>query len=134
MQGKSLVKILDNSDQREFTISERADWSSATSIRKLEKLQAEYPNFDWKKYAHELVALRTKDYKYIWSSDNRDELFDLRIDGNESSNLLSVQSEKGNELKSKLESWRSSYVHSSIGEDQEFETAITKRLRALGYI
>jgi arylsulfatase A-like enzyme len=134
MQGKSLIKILDNSDRREFTISERADWSSATSRRKLDKLQAEYPNFDWKKYAHEIVALRTKDYKYIWSSDNRDELFDLSSDQNESSNLVSLRPEKANELKAKLDSWRSSYVHAPIGEDQEFETSITKRLRALGYM
>nr|MDO8132843.1 sulfatase [Candidatus Njordarchaeum guaymaensis] len=77
VQGKSLLRLVIGEDQREFTISERSDWSPNVdqSRRKIAYLKKVYPNFDWEKYVHEIIALRTERYKYIWSSEGRHELY-----------------------------------------------------------
>ena len=134
IQCKSILKLISAADQREFTISERADWSSTTSRRKIENLEKTYPNYSWRRYAHELVALRTTNYKFIWSSEGRDEMYNLEKDPEEASNVISVEPEKEMELKHKLETWRASFEPAPVGEDKEFDSTITKRLRALGYI
>jgi arylsulfatase A-like enzyme len=134
VQCKSILKLISGADQREFTISERADWSSTTSRRKIENLEKTYPNYSWRRYAHELVALRTTNYKYIRSSEGRDEMYNLEKDPEEANNLISAEPEKEMELKHKLETWKASFERAPVGEDKEFDSTITKRLRALGYI
>jgi uncharacterized sulfatase len=133
IQGKSLLKIVDSADHRDFTISERADWSSPTSRRKLDNLSQKYPSYDWKKHAHELVAVRTEDKKYLWSSEGRDELYDLQTDPQELTNLIAVEDATRRELRNKLDMWNSSFLRAPIGDDK-FESVITKKLKALGYL
>jgi len=141
VQGKSLLRLVNGEDQREFTISERADWlpSVERSRHRIDYLKKEYPNFDWERYAHEIVALRTERYKYIWSSEGRHELYDLKMDPGEISNVISVETQKASELQGKLDNWKrsSSYEGTrsrSFDRSEKTDQSVRKRLRALGYI
>jgi len=135
IQGKSLLKLIENKEEREFTISERSDWSPATSIGKIAHLEKRYPSFEWRKYAHEIVALRTDEYKYIWSSEGRDELYDLRYDPQESNNLVLIDKGKVSELGAKMEAWKRSFVRAEpSAERRDLKSSVKKRLKALGYI
>jgi len=135
LQGKSLLKLVEKEDEREFTISERSDWSPRFSAKRIAELEQKYPKFDWEKYVHEIVAIRTKDYKYIWSSEGRDELYDLAHDPEETNNTISNQTEKARELRDKMESWKHSFVPAEqFVLERELEGSVKKRLRKLGYL
>ena len=60
------------------------------------------PEFDVSVYARRLKDVRTKEFKYIWASDGRDELYNLKIDPGELNNLIKSQPEKAKELKTIL--------------------------------
>jgi len=136
IQGISLLKLMEGKEGREFTVSERGleDWSE-TKKAKIAHLKTKYPGFDWEKYAHEITALRTEKYKYLWYSKGRHELYDLEKDPQEKSNLISIEDEKACELESKLDGWRSSFVHAApaVGR-RDLEASVKRRLRALGYL
>jgi arylsulfatase A-like enzyme len=136
MQGRSILEMITGSQEREYTISERADWSSGTSMKKISYLEKQYPSFNWRRYVHEIVALRTRDYKYIWSSEGRHELYDLNHDPQETRNLITIDKAKASELRIKTEAWMSSFsredpIHAA---HQGLEGPVKERLRALGYL
>jgi arylsulfatase A-like enzyme len=137
VQGKSLLRLIAGDDQREFAISERSDWAGGAGAEKMIQLEKEYPGYDWRKYAHEIVALRTDRDKYIWSSEGRHELYDLKQDPQESTNLISMDKGKATELRIKMETWRNSFTNTQPAGPpgtEEMDSSVKKRLRALGYI
>ncbi len=137
MQGESLLKLMKKKEGREFTISERSDWSPSTK-EKMVSLKKRHPDFDWDKYVHEIIALRTKEYKYIWSSEGKHELYDLRQDPSESNNIVTIENEKASELKNRLEKWKRSFLRISEWEEGKrtsFEKEkVKEKLRRLGYL
>jgi arylsulfatase A-like enzyme len=136
LQGRSILEIISGGQEREYTISERADWSSESSREKISYLEKQYPNFNWRRYVHEIVALRTQDYKYIWSSEGRNELYDLKHDPQERSNLIAIDKAKASELRIKTEAWMGSFSREEPIQtaDEQLEGAVKQRLRALGYL
>jgi arylsulfatase A-like enzyme len=136
VQGRSILELISGLQEREFTISERADWSSDSSKKKVSYLEKEYPDFNWRKYVHEIVALRTRDYKFIWSSEGRHELYDLNRDPEETRNLITVDKARASELRIKTEVWMRSFLREepNYASDEELEGPVKKRLKALGYL
>ncbi len=74
--------------------------------------------------------------KYIWSSDDKSELFDLDRDPSELSNVIAGRRSQTDTLHNKLHRWQLSFTplqvtdQSSDKDKEELE----KRLRSLGYI
>jgi arylsulfatase A-like enzyme len=134
LQGLSLLKMIKNKQEREFTISERQDWLWERSKQKIIYLNKTYPNFNWEKYVQEIIALRTKEYKYIWSSKGRHELYNIKKDPNELNNIIDIDSRKANELNGKLNEWKNSFEHMQYLDKTRNNGLQNKRLRALGYI
>jgi arylsulfatase A-like enzyme len=64
---------------------------------------------DASKYARRLKTIRTEEYKYIWSSNGQDELYNIREDPGELNNLIEVEPEKAAELKALLKQWLNSF-------------------------
>lgn len=136
IQGKSLLKLVENTDTREFTISERSDWDQkGVKARKLAELERAYPTFDWRKYTQEIVAIRTKEFKHIWSSKSSDELYDLLHDPGEACNLISVEKERATELKNKMDGWKRSFAPAmQTTVEIELDRYVKEKLRKLGYL
>jgi arylsulfatase A-like enzyme len=135
LQGKPILEMISGSQEREYTISERADWSSETSRDKISYLEKEYPKFNWRRHVQEIVALRTRDYKYIWSSEGQHELYDLNHDPKETCNLVTIDKAKASELRVKTEAWMRSFSREEpIHADEDLEGPVKERLRALGYL
>jgi arylsulfatase A-like enzyme len=136
MQGRSILKMIAGSEEREYTISERADWSSKSSREKISHLEKEYPGFNWRRYVQEIVALRTRDCKYIWSSEGRHELYDLRHDPQETRNQITIDKSKGSELRIRTEAWMRSFSREEPDDavNGDLEGSVKERLRALGYL
>ena len=68
------------------------------------------------KYARRLKTIRTEEYKYIWASDGKDELYNIREDPGELNNLIDVEPEKATELKALLKEWLNSFETYRPGE------------------
>ena len=75
----------------------------------LESLTKANPQFDASKYAHRLKAIIAGDFKYIWASDGRDELYNLKDDPGELNNLIDSNTQKASEMKSLLVEWLKSF-------------------------
>lgn len=131
MQGYPLPPFLDGTAPREFTISER--------YKDLKGLKKSYPQLDLshlKKWELDRkVAIRTKKYKLISSSDYESELFDLENDPAENSCIIKEKPAVAEDLLSKYEKWRQTFTAAS-GEKKEadFDDAVRKRLESLGYL
>jgi len=137
VQGKSILSLVEGRSVRDFTISERADFDPQTGDgqRKLNYLENSYPSYEWRKLAQKMVALRTLEYKYIWSSEGRHELYDLRQDPTESNNIISSETQKASELNGMLDTWRRGFVSAErAAVELELDTSTKERLRKLGYL
>jgi len=74
---------------------------------------------DVHKFARRLKTIRTEEYKYIWASDGRDELYNIREDPGELNNLIQVEPEKAAELKALLKEWLNSFETYRPGEAEK---------------
>jgi arylsulfatase A-like enzyme len=90
---------------------------------------------DLKHLARDLKAIYSGDFKYLWASDGRCELYNVSDDPLESANLIDKLPGKAQELNAQLERWSSSVTPIEGDKDlPEADQAITDKLRALGYI
>jgi hypothetical protein len=79
--------------------------------------------------------IRTDQYKYIWKSNHEHELYDLRRDPSETSNLVAVEPEVARLMIDRLEAWERSLEDKRIETRQaEYDEATLQRLRGLGYV
>ncbi len=103
IQGHSLLEDGDKAEST-FAISEYAVWPSV-----LEGVRDTNPQLDLSKYSRWLRSVRTEEFKYIWSSDGRDELYNIRHDPGELNNLIETHPEKARELRALLHEWLNSF-------------------------
>lgn len=125
LQGVNLP--LEKSDRsREYIFSE--------CERPKNEFKDTYPDFDFSIYDRQLLAIRSKQYKFIWSSDNNNELYAVEKDPTEQRNLIDQESEKARYLESELFKWYDSFDKPQIEEEVvELDQKVKKRLATLGY-
>jgi arylsulfatase A-like enzyme len=97
---------------------------------------ARFPDFDATRYDRELRALQHDRHKYIWSSDGREELYDLAGDPSERTDLAAVDQGRLRAFRTLHQAWleetagaAGAGVHGRVDVDREVATS----LRALGY-
>lgn len=96
----------------------------------------------FEKYNRRLISIRSKDKKYIWASDGRDEFYDLESDPSESRNLVNSNDPLLTESKEKLKPWLKAFQEIYLRNKEkingvkkmEFTYEIKDRLRKLGYL
>ncbi len=90
---------------------------------------------DLKHLARDLQAIYAGDFKYIWASDGRCELYNVVDDPHELSNVIDTLPRKAQELHERLELWKNTCTPvAGNNELPEPEQSIAEKLRALGYI
>ncbi|MFQ5601707.1 MAG: sulfatase-like hydrolase/transferase [bacterium] len=73
--------------------------------------------------------------KYIWSSNGKDELYDMSSDVNESINLVEQKPEVVTHLDKYLSDWLNSFEPVKAGKgEMKYTKEIEERLRSLGYL
>lgn len=103
----------------------------------LEVLERRFPYLDHAPFNRALRSVRCGHHKYIWSSDGRDELFDLERDPGELHNLIEHQPELAAELRREMESLVGNLEHSESEADSvlaEDDPEVIRRLQDLGYL
>ena len=64
--------------------------------------------FDERYFTRSLKSLRQGDWKFIWASDGRHELFDLATDPGETTNLMEREAERGRKMEADLQGFLAS--------------------------
>ena len=115
VQGHSLL----TEGQRRHSTSFLAE----EAVRKwcLGRMARANPQFDVSKYDRRLKTVQDGDFKYIWASDGRDELYNIRADPEELNNLIEVEPEKAAELKALLKEWLNSFETYRPGEAEQIQ-------------
>jgi arylsulfatase A-like enzyme len=92
-RGRSLVRPDSGADR--LIVAE--DSASTDLMKRYRK------PFDERYFTRSLKSVRQGDWKFIWSSDGRHELFDLAADPGESSNLMEREPERGRRMEADLQ-------------------------------
>ena len=85
-------------------------------------------------FERQLRAIRTQTHKYIWTSDENHELYDLATDPGETNNLIHNNLPEAQQLAKQLDAWLSSHTYVSDENMEDVDEAVVGRLEALGYI
>ena len=92
------------------------------------------PSYDFRRWDRRIKALIVGDYKYIWSSDGRDELYNLREDPGETRNLAAEDRDKVEEMRGILMAVLNGLEHRDLGDFVQGSEDNLRLLEKLGYI
>jgi arylsulfatase A-like enzyme len=124
LQGYDLLSAM----RREFTIAEQ-------SRPDLSKFYTRFPGVDVSRFDRSLTMIRDAQYKFIWASDGRHELYDRTSDPSEEHNLRDELPAVAAERHARLENWRASFEQTvPTTAAPEFDEEVVERLKALGYL
>jgi arylsulfatase A-like enzyme len=128
VQGESL---LDPAKRRAFVVSERRNVQTDGIQRGvLERLHQP----DVQKHLEDLIAIRSQEYKFIWSSKGRHQLYNLVRDPAEENNLFQKEPGIVEKMYGMLNEWKqASNKKTYEGKTVEFDGKVKKRLEELGY-
>jgi len=95
-----------------------------------------YPDFDPTPWSRTLRAVYQGQYKYIWASDGRHELYDLAADPDELRNLITIKSNLAEKLAKIHDDWVVSFKPGKRVplQDRPLTEEERRRLESLGYI
>ena len=110
-QGFSLLSALGDKPARTFTLTEYQK-----SVHMAGRLVDRAPDYDPRLHMRWLKAWRKDGLKYIWASDLRDELYDLRKDPGERHNLIQQMPEKATEMRLEMEKYLAALPHANVGD------------------
>ncbi|MBC2713695.1 MAG: sulfatase-like hydrolase/transferase [Desulfobacteraceae bacterium] len=129
LQGRSLKPSIVEQSPLAFAVSEEP----APNLR---RIKCVYPDSDYSSYDRQLRAIRSEEYKFIWASDGRHELVNLKTDPQEKTNIINDQPEKAREMESTLEQWLASIDTDALSEKTvaTCDDAVVHRLKDLGYL
>ena len=98
MHGKSLTRALGDEPVREFALAELQK-----PLEPFHWVKREHPHVDIRQWNRHLKSARTHEWKYIWASDGRDELYHVAEDPDEQKNLIAERPEVAADLYEKME-------------------------------
>ncbi len=133
IQGVSLLPALEGKKPREFALCEYR------SLQQMERIWRRFPEVDIRPFSRWFKVYRTERYKYIWYSDGRDELYDLKEDPRERRNLVSLKPGLAKQLRNKLEKVLLSIDQVDYGDRlrngsfRRVNEEVLRRLRAWGF-
>lgn len=133
-QGQDLVAAVSSGRFADFAIGELYRPTTGLFEAKVPDFMPEFRQ----RYDRVLRSYRTQNHKFIWSSNGRHELYDLKVDPAEECNLVASRPELVSEFQEKLDSWlasfQSSETETAAVEQEQRDEVVLKRLRDLGYV
>ena len=111
LQGYSLLTALTDQPQRTFAVAEYPK-----PVQCFERILRRHPDFDVRVFGRSLKTYHEGQYKYIWASDGKDELYDVEKDPWESDNLIEQKPEKAEEMQKQLEEFLLSLERRDYGD------------------
>lgn len=139
-QGRCLIDAVRRNEFAPFAVSELyppGEQTRAMWRRKVPGFVDEY----LRRYDRLLRSVRTNAHKLVWASNGQHELYDLRADPGETTNLIERFPALAAELHAQLDGWLASFPHADGAPahreppgEAETDDATMARLRDLGYV
>lgn len=85
-------------------------------------------------YGSDRRAIVRDGYKYVWSPDEPDLLFDLRTDPEEKANIIDKEPERSASMRAEIEAWVANHAGSGPEVRDGMDDETLEELKALGYI
>ncbi len=98
IQGVSFLPTVSGEQVREIAMAEVQD-----PVHPMERIWTYFPDFDVRFFNRAQKCARTRQWKYVWTSDMRDELYNIAKDPDEQFNIIWQKPEVARELRGKLE-------------------------------
>jgi arylsulfatase A-like enzyme len=128
LQGRALLEEGRATRGPDFTIAECFRPNLST-------FQRRFPEFDTRPYDVRQRAIRTRRDKFIWHSDEGNELYDLATDPGEDNNLVDSDSARADALRRQLFDWLADVEKfEPEHQDPELDDMMRQQLQGLGYI
>ncbi len=129
-QGQSIVRGEETGEKRSFSVIEYKPPSSM-----IRAFSENNPTTDISLYDRSIWSIRTDSLKYIGYSDGFAELYDIRVDPFEETNLIEEKRQKAEEMGALLQQWLLSVSRKKEVETLgEIDEETLKVLRSLGYV
>ena len=87
-----------------------------------------------REYDRSLRVIRTDRWKLVSGSDGHEELYDVRADPDEATDLSADRPERASQLRSRLETWHDSLDHAEATGEVSMSAETEQRLQNLGYL
>jgi arylsulfatase A-like enzyme len=128
VQGRALLDAGRATPGPAFTVSERFRPN-------LSAFQRRIPGFDPRPFDVRQKAIRTRREKFIWRSDEANELYDLSVDPSERINLIDREPERADILRRQLFDWLAAVDEfESDRQPPELDESMRQQLQGLGYL
>lgn len=121
----------DAEDTREFAVAEYM--TPQPSMEALQNRVGDLPDSIYS-YDRSLRSIRTHDYKYIRGSDGSQQLYNLKADSSETTNLDDTHPDVIDDLDTKLNEWLESFEHADPSSEVTMSDDTKTRLEDLGYL
>lgn len=123
LQGRSLVREREG-DEASFAVAEYG-MNHFEAVRAVDYTRS----YDVTTIIRRLKTVRTDEFKYVWTSDGRDELYEISQDPGELNNLIASEPEKAQEMKDLLDEWLGSFesYRARIARETQTTTATARR-------
>jgi arylsulfatase A-like enzyme len=129
-QGEPLFPADVRGGAERFAIAEYLEPQPPVAV-----LSKQYPQCNTARYDRTLRAIRTSHHKFIWASDGKHELYDLRVDPHEERNVITGEPETAAALQGMLEQRLGSIDEAASGAQSiDLDPVMQKRLKELGYL
>jgi len=116
---------------REYAVAEYM--APQPSMDALKKRVGELPDHI-RQYNRSLRAIRTHEYKYIRGSDGSQELYDIKTDPEETTNIADTHDDIAADLDAKLDEWLESFEQTDPDNETTMSEDTKARLEDLGYL
>jgi arylsulfatase A-like enzyme len=117
--------------RREFVVSEYM--TPQPSMEALEHHVGDLPD-SVRQYDRSLRALRTEEYKLVRGSDGTTELYDLRSDPGETTDVAESNPRTLSDLTDRLDEWLESFEHATVDDAVAIDGRRKAQLERLGYL
>lgn len=111
MHGASLLRTISDEPVHDFVMAE-----VQKALEPMHWIPRDYPGFDYRIFNRHIKAARSLEWKYIWTSDARDELYNVAVDPDEQKNVIREQPQIAEGLRVKMENLLLSLDHRDFGD------------------
>jgi len=101
----------------------------------LDAIRQQFPQCDLRPFDVRQKAIRTRHEKFVWRSDEANELYDLRADPSEARNLIEREPARADSLRRQLFDWLAAVEKcETVEATPDLGESLRHELRAMGYL
>ena len=128
------VSLVHNNNGNKFHDFVFAEWEGRIPYFVQTRLKDPQSSLNAGRFTNKMWTIIGEQYKYILTSDGKEELYNVKKDKSEIDNLIDQNQEDADMMKKKLERWMSEAKRNSDNDRRVVDDEVRKNLEGLGYL